>query len=279
MSPRRGLALVVTVVFLATVTTSAAAATAPVESAKSKPTICVALVVDGRALGSDVSTSCAKVAKGSTGIDVLHAGGHTVGFRNDGLLCTIDGLPKGGCATVDDTHYWAYFHRPPGTTKWIYSSEGASTYQPVDDSTDGWVYDDGKALTPDNVPYAQICKTETSPKPTPAPSDKPTRSAAPTHKTPVSATKAATATPSPSRSSTTAPTRRHRHTPTPSSAPRSASPLATIPSPTPSSTSAALAGAIKPPSNDHGWLDLLIGLVIVAALAVSAAVRFRRSER
>ena len=54
--------------------------------------------------------------KGATGVDVLEAGGHTVGFRHDGLVCTIDGLPKTGCAAVDDTHYWAYFHRAPGAT-------------------------------------------------------------------------------------------------------------------------------------------------------------------
>ncbi len=113
-----------------------------------------------RSIGSDVSTTCAKVPKGATGVDVLQAGGHTIGFRNDGLVCTIDGLPKSGCAGVDDTHYWAYFHRAPGATKWIYSSEGPATYQPANDSTEGWVYDNGKALTPENVPYDQICKTK-----------------------------------------------------------------------------------------------------------------------
>jgi hypothetical protein len=263
-----------TVVALATVTTGAAAATALTSSAATqkpaapaaKPTICVALIVDGRSIGSDVSTSCAKVTKGSTGVEVLEAGGHRVGFRNDGLLCTIDGLPKSGCASVNDTHYWAYFHRAPGASKWVYSSEGSSTYEPVNDSTEGWVYDNGKALTPENVPYAQICKTEASPKPSTTPTPHPTAIAA--------STAAATPTPHPS----TSPFARHHSKPAHHSArPTGATAVAT--SPSPSTTSAALAGAVPPPSNHHGWLGLLIGLAVVLLLGVAAAVRFRRSAR
>jgi hypothetical protein len=266
MNPRRGLALVMTVAALATVVTGAAAATA---GASAKPTICVALVVDARSIGSDVSTSCAKVPKGATGIDVLEAGGHRVGFRSDGLLCTIDGLPKGGCADVNDTHYWAYFHRSPGATKWTYSSEGASTYQPVNDSTEGWVYDNGTALTPENVPYAQICKPTAKPTPT--------ATATPTHVA-HSPTPTPTPTPRPSKSPAG---RHHSASPTARPTPTTRAVAATSPSlsPSPSTTSAALAGAVPPPSNHHGWLDLLIGLVVVAAIGISAAVRFRRARQ
>src|SRR5581483_730534 len=161
MRPRRVALLLVTV--LATATGGLGVTAARAASASSdttSPKICVALVVDGRSLGSDVSTACAKVSKGSTGVDVLQAAGHRVTFRNDGLLCTIDGLPKSGCSDVDDSHYWAYFHRAPGSHSWVYSNEGPSTYQPANDSTDGWVYDNGKALKPDNVPYSKICKPE-----------------------------------------------------------------------------------------------------------------------
>ncbi|HEX3825150.1 MAG TPA: hypothetical protein VHV79_11860 [Mycobacteriales bacterium] len=275
MSARRGLALVLAVLASATVMTSATAATLPA-APSAKPTICVALVVDGRALGSNVKTTCAKVAKGATGIDVLHAGGHTVGFRSDGLLCTIDGLPKSGCASIDDTHYWAYFHRAPGTTKWVYSSEGASTYQPANDSTEGWVYDDGKPLTPDNVAYAAICKpkpkTSTKPSPTSSRSPAPT----PSHH-PASAPATTAATPIATGTAPASP-KRHHHRP---AALAITQPSTTSPSPTKtlSPTSAALAGGVKPASNHHGWLDLLLGLIIVAALGISAAARFRRSAR
>jgi cell division septation protein DedD len=257
--------LVLMVAALATVTTSATAAAAP---AKTAAKICVALVVDGRSLGSDVTTSCAKVSKGATGVDVLEAGGHTVGFRSDGLLCTIDGLPKGGCKTVTDTHYWAYFHRAPGSTKWVYSTEGASSYEPANDSTEGWVYDNGTAVTPENVPYAQICKPKASPSPTPRSSGTPTShqtAAAPT-KTPSPPTTTPTAHPSPTAS------HRHRSSRSPKT---SATQVATSPSP----SSGALVGAVAPASNHHSWLGLLIGLVVVAALGVAAAIRFRRSAR
>jgi hypothetical protein len=271
MSGRRGLALVMTLLASATVMTSAAAATAA-----AKPTICVALVVDGRAIGSDVSTTCAKVSKGATGVDVLQAGGHTVGFRSDGLLCTIDGLPKGGCATVDDSHYWAYFHRSPGATRWVYSNEGASTYQPVNDSTDGWVYDNGKARTPENIRYAQICKHEVPSTPAPTPTTpRPTHTssaaASPTRPPHPAST---THPPSPTPTATTS-HRRHHAT---STAPTQSA-VVVSPAPSVSPTNAALAGAVTPPPSHHGWLGLLIGVVVVGGLGAAAAVRFRRSAR
>jgi cell division septation protein DedD len=281
MTLRRVLALVMTAV---AVMTSAGAAMAAAPAAPSSTKQCVALVVDGRALGSDVSTSCVTVRRDATGVDVLQAAGHTVGFRNDGLLCTIDGLPKTGCTDIDDSHYWAYFHRAPGSTHWVYSSEGASTYEPESDSTEGWVYDNGKALTPENVPFAQICRCQPAPSPTPthavthSPTPKPPTS--PTHHPTPSATPTptptpTTVTPSPTPSKTHPARRRHR--------PSSVTSLLTAtitatprPAPTPSPTSVALAGAVTPPSNGHGLVDLLVVLIIVAALGTAAALRSRR---
>jgi hypothetical protein len=275
VSVRRGFALIMAVVASSTVMVGAAATNAHAASTK----ICVALVVDGRSLGSNVSTSCAKVSKGSTGIDVLQAGGHRVGFRDDGLLCTIDGLPKGGCAGVTASHYWAYFHRAPGASKWIYSSEGASSYEPKDDSTEGWVYDDGKALTPDDVPYAQICKPDVTSTPTPTATRQPTTPTPhatathhPTSPATATATSTSTSTHTASRRPRTRSHPRHRVT-------TIGSPLTSTDRPTPSPTSAALAGAVPPPSNHHGLRDLLIGLLVVTALGACAAVRFRRSAR
>ena len=155
MRAGRGRYAVLGVVAAAATLTTAGTATA--RTPHSTHQICVALVVDARALGAGVSTTCAKVPAGSTGIDVLQAGGHQIGYRRDGLICTIDALPKNGCAAVDDSHYWAYFHRAPRSTAWTYSTEGAATYQPANASTDGWVYDNGTSLTPDNIPYRKIC--------------------------------------------------------------------------------------------------------------------------
>jgi hypothetical protein len=179
-------ALVAAVGFAPVVATGAAGA--PMASAPK--TICVGLVIDARSIGGSVNDGCATVKPGSTGIDVLEAAGHSVTFRSDGLLCTIDGLPKSGCGDVDNTHYWAYFHRAPGRTTWSYSNEGASTYEPVNRSTEGWVYDDGTSLQPENIPAAKICsalvKSAATPTPSqPAPSASP--AAVPTETKPKSA--------------------------------------------------------------------------------------------
>ena len=136
----------------------------------------MALVVDARSINAGVSTGCAKVRAGATGVDVLQAAGHRVTFRSDGLLCTIDGLPSTGCSAVDDTHYWAYFHRAPESRSWSYSNEGPSTYRPVNDSTEGWVYDDGTKLEPRPVPYHAICPPEA-----PTVSHSPTPTSPPRH--------------------------------------------------------------------------------------------------
>jgi hypothetical protein len=264
MKVRRGFALGIAVVALATVTPSAAATAA---AGKAKPTICVALVVDGRALGSDVSTACATVPRGATGIDVLEAAGHRVGFRGDGLLCTIDGLPKTGCADIDDSHYWAYFHRAPGSTNWVYSSEGPSTYQPVNDSAEGWVFDDGSTLTPKNVPYATICKANKA-SPSAHPTTTPARGS-PSAGVSVAATPHATK-----------PAGAHHHS-TPRSDPSTTARPATavVPSPSASSSAQQLAGAVGPAPHHRAWLGLVIGLILVLGLGGLAALRFRRSAR
>jgi hypothetical protein len=274
MSPRR-----CALVLVAALCAVAGTFGAPAARASSKPTICVALVVDGRALGSNVSTGCAKVSKGATGVAVLEAADHRIGFRDDGLICTIDGLPKTGCASVDDTHYWAYFHRAPGATSWTYSTEGASTYQPVNDSTEGWVYDNGTSLTPDNVPYSQICKSKSKAKPTasPTPAPHPTttpRPPASRHKTATPATAASAVAPA-------ATAHRHHHhrqrggDPRGSSGPTTAVPT---PTPTPTITSAALAGTGAASSRHHVGRDVLVVALLVAAFGAAGVASYRRAH-
>lgn len=284
MTPRRGVALVMTVVALTTVITSAAAASvAPAAAGATAAThrmICVGLVVDARSIGSDVRTSCAKVSNGATGVDVLEAGGHALTFRHDGLLCTIDGLPRSGCAGVDDTHYWAYFHRAPGATTWVYSSEGPSTYQPADDSTEGWVYDNGTLRSPESVPYSRICPADARPtsaptsSPSPPPTHRPSATPAPPTPSPqphASATPPASPATHGHQGAGSAPPT-HRPSTPPASSP--ASPPATA-----SATSAALAGSVPPPAQHHNIPGLIIGLAVLAALGAATAVRFRRSRQ
>lgn len=251
----------------------------------SSGTICVALVVDGTPLGSNVSTSCATVRKGATGVDVLEAAGHTLGYRSsDGLICTIDGLPKAGCSAVDDSHFWAYFHRAPGATSWTYSTEGAGTYRPANAATEGWVYRDGTKATPANVPYRQICKTVPTKSPSPTPTRQPTHhpTAAPTphhhrHVASPSASPRPSVTASLHRSHRPAPPhanrrphRQHRQQAKPASAP--------APTPTISPTSAALVGGTTSGTSGGSSTGLIVGVVAVVVLGGAAAYRFRRTS-
>jgi hypothetical protein len=244
---------------------------------------CVGLVLDARSLGSSVSTDCVTVKPGATGIDVLTAAGHRLGFRSDGLICTIDGLPKTGCSGIDDTHYWSYFHRAPGSTRWVYSGEGAASYQPAACSTDGWVYDDGSALTPDNVTVHGLCTPGAKPTPTPtrAPRHHPTppprrHSASPSATPTATATPVATVTPTPHR-------RRHHGGLTSHSSQLSAtlSPPAAPTTASPSASALSARDAAQTGSSGHGTWTLVTWLIVVAALLAMAVVvlRARRTHR
>lgn len=240
-------------------------------------TICVALVVDARSIGGPVDTDCATVNKGATGLDVLQAAGHTLTFREDHLLCTIDGLPKTGCSAIDDTHFWAYYHRAPASTSWSYSTSGAGSYQPVNDSTDGWVYDDGTKTEPDNVPYAAICKAKATPSPTP----KPTQVTHPTKTRHPSARGSATPSSTPSPTASRKTKRRHeRHHQ--GHAASSASPTSSLDTPLASQTANPVATHAGGGSSDggHGTIvGVIVAAVIIGGLGAAALASNRRRRR
>lgn len=248
----------------ALVLTGVALPAAPVNAAK---TICVGLVVDARSLDGPMTAKCTTVADGSTGYDVLRAGGHTVGFRNDGILCTIDNRPSAGCSATDATHFWAYFHRAPGSSSWSYSDEGATTYKPDNGETEGWVWRDGDAAKPQNVPYSTICPQTTSPTPRPTVTHEP---AAPTHSvtaspTPRSVTVAHHSA-QPSAPSDTRKSHRSAHS-------RAAGPTATATSAPP----VAIAAANSTADDGSGppW-GLIVGAAVVVGLGGAAALQWRR---
>ncbi len=133
---------------------------------------CVALVVD-RSPGN-YGTTCVTWSAGLTGLGVLARGGHPVQFRQDGLVCKIDGYPGGACR-ADATHYWSYWHRSPGSSGWTYSNSGPASYQPAVGASEGWAYQDGASRQPANVSFPAICPPprttppRTSSPPPPAP--------------------------------------------------------------------------------------------------------------
>lgn len=246
----------------ALVVTGVALPAAPVDAAK---TICVGLVVDARSLDGPMSAKCTTVPDGSTGYDVLRAGGHTVGFRNDGIICTIDNRPSDGCAATDALHYWAYFHREKDSSSWSYSNEGASTYKPENGETEGWVWRDGDMAKPENVPYATICPQTASPTPRPSV----------THEAPSpSATVRATSTPSGSASAQPA---THHHRRKHHATPTRAAPTTTPTAATASSPPVTIATANSEPSDGSGppW-GVIVGAVVVVGLGGAAALRWRR---
>jgi MYXO-CTERM domain-containing protein len=248
----------------ALVVTGVALPAAPVTAAK---TICVGLVVDARSLDGPMSAKCTTVPDGSSGYDVLRAGGHTVGFRNDGIICTIDNRPSDGCAAVDAMHYWAYFHREPGSSSWSYSNEGATTYKPENEETEGWVWRDGDMAKPENVPYSTICPQTASPTPKPTPQ--------PTSKSPVTHAVAAPST-TPTGVTTKKPSRAVHHT---KRHVRHRGPTATAgPTTTASSSPPVTVAAVNSQSSDDSgppW-GVIVGAVVVVGLGGAATLRWRR---
>lgn len=246
----------------------------PAATASARSSICVALVVDARTLGGPTASDCATVPSGSSGYDVLRAAGHTVGFRQDGIICTIDDRPADGCAATDAEHYWAYFHRAPHSSHWTYSDEGATTYEPDADSTEGWVWRDGSDATPQNVPYDDICKNKTSQTPaaSPRPTTTRTRSTAGAAATPAATTTAATSTRAGAPHRADAQPRHHRtHT-------LAASAATLGPSNTPTSTPRPVRVDAHPPDSPSGRppYPVLAGVAVIAMIGGIAGWRMRR---
>jgi hypothetical protein len=252
---------------------------------------CVALVVDP-APGA-ARTGCVTWSSGLTGVDVLQRAGHTVQFRaSDGLICRIDAVP-GSCA-ADATHFWSYWHRAPGGSAWSFSNEGAATYQPARNSTEGWAYQDGGSRQPANVAFGTICPqaapTHSTPRST-APHPPARSSRPPTHPAPPPASATAgrpgsggtgpTATGSPGgrpAAGTTAGSGPHR---TPATATGTTGAAATGSSPPAVSSAPAVPVASTTGNAGDGSgppVAALAGIVLVAAVA-GAGLWFARNRR
>ena len=231
---------------------------------------CVALVVDFSHVGGSVSTACVTAPSSATGSEVLADGHHKVTFDprygND-FVCAIDGIPAGGCYATNDTHYWVYYHRAPGSTAWHVSQEGAGTYKPANTSTEGWVYDDGAsaAPTPRNVPYSSICKN-----PPPSASPSPTRPSSPTPVRTASHAPTQALSPTPTRTAAPSP---HR------SSPQQVVATADSASSSPAATSPRVVPVAAHRQTRHRVpIGVIVGIAAALALGAAAVVRLRRSS-
>jgi hypothetical protein len=240
--------------------------------------ICVALVVDYGDLGAGVDSDCVTVAAGSSGEQVLRAK-HSVGFRPNqpGFVCTIDGWPREGCGASTGEHYWAYFHRAPGSSSWTYSTSGASGYRPANRSTEGWVWLTRDDQKPADVAYSSICTPTATP--THAPEPTATRPTRDRHTATTDPTSDATADPV---GTTTGDRPRHRASATPTgqtrrrpSAATSLAPALTI---TPSTTATAAPLAADPGGGAGAPYGLAAGAAVVLGVGAAAAYRARRTR-
>lgn len=268
----------------ATVMTGASPAmSGPPTSATSARTICVALVVDYAELGGGVRTTCAKVKQGSTGYDVLSAGGHTFVICSNGVLGEIDGQPSNGCQIKDDTHYWTYWHRAPGSSRWSYSNEGGGTYQPANTSTEGWRWRGGGALTPpSDVPYSHICASSPSPRPSPSPSRTPVPAPARTAQPGTRTTTAAAATAVTPHRSARPRVAARQHAPAQRGAPRRSPSITSATSttgagtPAPDATAVGNVGHGDTGTTNGAPVGLLAGVGAVVVIGGGAAWQARR---
>lgn len=151
-------------------------------------TICVGIVVAYGVAnpGSGANSTCVTVPTGSTGADVLAARARALGrpppvYRSDGLLCQIDGYPRGKCVETGNGgyKYWSYWHLSPGASRWQYSSAGVRQYTVRNGWVEGWSFQNGGGegnTPPPRVSYASVC-AKASPSPTSPPKPAPTTAA------------------------------------------------------------------------------------------------------
>ena len=235
--------------------------TAPVPAAAAtRP--CVGMIVDGRLAGGSLRTGCA-TGDPRSGLAALTDAGFSYAFvpRQPGQVCQIDGFPA--CSRNGSDTYWSYWHRAKGSHRWVYSGEGAATYDPDPGDTEAWVWQEGGKRTPPDIAFGTVCPQaaaadlEPSDPPLPAPTAKKTTTARPTGSGDVQPLPDLTTTPpalKPSPATSASST-----TPTPTTTPT------TTPPPSPH------ASPVASTDDDDGgppWA----GLAVVVFLAVGAGI-------
>ncbi|MCC8246538.1 hypothetical protein [Saccharothrix luteola] len=226
----------------------------------------VTVVVDFRSLGGGVQTGCAP-GDPATGTAALTAAGfgYTFASRQPGFVCRINGKPSSDpCVnTSPTTAYWGYWHGQPGGS-WVYGNTSAGAYDPPPGSVEGWSF--GAGEPPGIAPPAPAPKpTQPAPRqPAPGQPTQPVQPVQPGQPAPQPGqpTQQATQQPETTSASTTAGT---------TTAPPSSSAATTSGSTT--SGSAAPTGstsvAVEPTAgtSSGGTVGLVVGIVVIAALA------------
>jgi hypothetical protein len=247
--------------------------TAPVPAAAAtRP--CVGMIVDGRLAGGSLRTACA-TGDPRSGLAALTAAGFSYAFvpRQPGQVCQIDSFPE--CSRNGSDTYWSYWHRAKGTARWVYSGEGAATYDPEPGDTEAWVWQEGGKRPPPDIAFGTLCPqaaaadVEPSDPPLPAATAKKTTTPQPTGSGDV---------PLPDLT-TTPPALKPSPSKTPSTSAGASTPAATTT--TAASTDEPSPSASPVASSDDGgppWAGLAVGVAVVALLGGAALARARRTE-
>ncbi|MGQ0838832.1 hypothetical protein [Actinokineospora sp.] len=230
----------------------------------------VTVVVDFGPLGGGVQTGCAGGDPGSGLAALSGAGyGYTFASRQPGFVCRINGKPTAAadaCVfTSPTTAYWSYWHGQGGS--WSYGSSGAGAYNPAPGGVEGWAFGAGRqpGVAPPVAP----------PPPPPPPPPKPTTTVAPPGApgpTTTAARPPATSIAPGQPATTTADTA----PPPTSTASTSGAPTTSSPTQTSGSTASPDPVAATRPADSGGNLGLVIGIVVIAAIAALGLWTARR---
>ncbi|HYL53743.1 MAG TPA: hypothetical protein VEZ15_17345 [Acidimicrobiia bacterium] len=244
----------------------------------------VTIIVDH---GDSSAPSAVCVAAGSTdnGATVLSTRASMLGlpqprFDASGLLCAIDGVPAQGCGEHAGTHYsyWAYFHGVNGS--WSYANIGPAGERVSSGVVEGWRWEpDGSGLPTDPPPRAPAstapCAPPPSPPPLPPAASQITTGGATTPPTNRPARSTAASEPG-TRPSVATPRTTVAATPRIPRTETAATSSTTLP-PSPERALAARATAQR--SHDGAPVGLVVGVVLVVALAAGGGLAARRRNR
>ncbi len=165
------LALVVVVLGLGVVASSARVRTLAGGGCAAADTAHVGLVVDFGSLAGapspSVQTFCEPFTPGMTGADLLATalgGPAQLRWATSGLLCGIAGYPATGCGVRSGTdfQYWSYWH---GGSTWAYANDGPAAHRLSAGAVEGWRFVSGSDSA--SEPGPRSAATGPCPPPTP----------------------------------------------------------------------------------------------------------------
>lgn len=138
-------------------------------------TVRVGLVIKGQ--GGQVSTYCLTLTPDhANGLDALRATSLDISAQIGALGAAVCRIQTVGCSYPAETcfcqcqgnqcNYWSYFYQDTDR-RWLYSGIGPSTRKLKTGDVDGWLWNEGKDLTPvgglPDLSFDTICSASSAP--------------------------------------------------------------------------------------------------------------------